>query len=104
VIDQSDEVFRIAPDKPKFADGILLRQKITCLRAEIAHIQALNEQYRRRGSDKTDALMTHGERLERLQAIQQELSQPAGHGRKVRSIEEVKKKHRSRLHLVKKVS
>jgi hypothetical protein len=82
----------------------VLREKVGCLRLEIAQIQHLNEQYRRQEWNGTDAQVAHGQRQERLQAIQQELAQLAALGRKVQSIEEAKEKHRSRLHLVKKVS
>jgi chromosome segregation ATPase len=79
----------------------VLREKIGRLRVEIAQIQELNERYRRQDRNWPDAHVAHGQSQERLQAIQQELSQLAGLGRKVRSIEEMKEKHRSRLHLVK---
>jgi hypothetical protein len=82
----------------------VLREKIGRLRLEIAQIQESNEQYRRQDRNETDAQVAHGQRHERLQAIQQELAQLADLGRKVRSVEELKEKHRSRLHLVKKVS
>ncbi len=82
----------------------VLREKIGRLRVEIAQIQELNEHYRRQDRNEPDAHVAHGQRLERLQAIQQELGQLAGLGRKVASIEEMKEKHRSRLYLVKKVS
>ena len=82
----------------------VLREKIGRLRAEIAHIQELNQQYRLRGGNGTDAQIAHGQRHERLQAIQQELSQLSDLGRKVVSVEEMKEKHRARMHLVKKVS
>ena len=81
-----------------------LREKIARLRVEIAEIQQLNEQYRLVNSNATDAQVAHGQRIERLQAIQQELTQLASLGRKVQSIEEMKEKQQSRLHLVKKVS
>ncbi len=81
----------------------VLRDKIGRLRVEIAQIQEMNEEYRSRGRNAADAQVAHGQRQERLQAIQQELSQLAGLGRKVRSIEEMKEKHRSRLHPVKEV-
>ena len=81
----------------------VLREKVGRLRLEIAQIQELNEQYRREDSNKTDAQVAHGQRHQRLQAIQQELAQLADLGRKVR-VEEMKEKHRSRLHLVKKAS
>jgi hypothetical protein len=82
----------------------VLRERIGCLRAEIAQIQELNAQYRREERNEVDAHVAHGQRHERLQAIQQELAQLAGLGRKVRSTEERKEDHRSRLHLVKKAS
>jgi hypothetical protein len=82
----------------------VLREKIGRLRMEIAQIQELNEHYRRQVRNEPSAHVAHGQRHERLQAIQQELVQLAGLGRKVESIEEMKEKHRSRLHLVKKVS
>ena len=82
----------------------VLREKVGRLRMEIAQIQELNEHYRRQDRNEPDAHVAHGQRLERLQAIQQELAQQAGLGRKVESIEEMKEKHRSQLYLVKKVS
>jgi prefoldin subunit 5 len=82
----------------------VLRAKIGRLRVEIAEIQRLNEQYRRGDGNETEAQVAHGHRHERLQAIQQELGQLAALGRRVQSIEEAKEEHRSRLHVVKKVS
>ena len=82
----------------------VLRERIGRLRVEIAQIQELNEHYRRQDRNEPDAHIAHGQRQERLLAIQQELAQLAGLGRKVESIEVAKEKHRSRLHLVKKVS
>ncbi|HZQ68815.1 MAG TPA: hypothetical protein VFA68_09885 [Terriglobales bacterium] len=82
----------------------VLREKIGRLRAEIAQIKELNDQYRREGWNGTEAQLAHGQRHERLQAIQQELAQLANLGRKVQSVEEMKEQHRSRLHLVKKAS
>jgi hypothetical protein len=82
----------------------VLREKIGRLRVEIAQIQELNEQYRLEYRNEADAQAAHGQRHERLQAIQQELAQLAALGRKVRSVEEMKEKHRSRLHLVKNAS
>ena len=82
----------------------VLREKIGSLRAEIAEIQELNQQYRREGRNDTHAQIAHGQRHERLQAIQQELSQLADLGRRVRSVEQMKEQHRSRLHQVKKAS
>ncbi len=82
----------------------VLREKIENIRAEIAQIQALNEQYRRTGRNDPQAQVAHSERQERLQAIQQELAQLAGLGRRVLSIEQRKAEHRSRMNLVKEVS
>jgi hypothetical protein len=82
----------------------VLREKIGSLRAEIAQLQELNDQYRREGRHETRSQIAHGQRHERLQAIQQELAQLADLGRRVRSVEQMKEQHRPRLHLVKKVS
>ena len=82
----------------------VLREKITRLRAEIAQLQELNEQYRREGRNDTEAQVAHGERHERLQEIQQELTQLAELGRRVHSVEQMKEQHRSRPYLVNKAS
>jgi phosphoglycerate-specific signal transduction histidine kinase len=82
----------------------VLREKVGSLRAEIAQIQELNDQYRRERGNDIQAQVAHGQRLERLQAIQQELSQLADLGRRVRSVEQMKEEHRARLHLVNKAS
>lgn len=82
----------------------VLREKIGHLRGEIAEIQDLNERYRRQGGNDRDAQIAHGQRHERLQAIQQELIQLANLGHKVVSVEEMKERHRSRLHLLKEAS
>jgi uncharacterized protein YidB (DUF937 family) len=82
----------------------VLREKIGRLREEIADIQRSNEQYRAGNDNGTEAQLAQAQRQERLQAIQQELAQLAGLGRKVLSVEEMKDKHRSRLHVAKKVS
>ena len=79
----------------------VLREKIERLRVEIADIQEQNEQFRRGGRNGTEAQVAHGQRHERLQAIQHELAQLADLGRRVHSTEVMKEKHRSRLHLVK---
>ena len=82
----------------------VLREKIGSLRAEIAQLQELNDQYRRvvsRDRNQTEAQIAHGQRHERLQAIQQELAQIAGLG--LRSVEQMKDQHRSRPYLLKKV-
>ena len=81
---------------------LVLRDKIGRLRQEIADIQNLNAQFRRDGSNGADAQIDHGKRMERLQAIQQELVQLAELGRKVVSTEQMREKHRTRLHLVNK--
>ena len=75
----------------------VLRDKIGRLRAEIAEIQALNQQFRRDGGNGTAVQVAHGQRNERLQAIQHELVQLADLGRRVVSTEQVREKHRSRL-------
>jgi hypothetical protein len=79
----------------------ILRDKIGRLREEIANIQELNEQFRLGGRNRPEAQSAHDQRHERLQAIQQELGQLADLGRRVHSTEQMKEKHRSRLHLVK---
>ena len=84
-----------------------LRDKIGRLRAEIAHLQQLdNDYYRRHGRNWThsEAQIAHDRRLERLQTIQQELTQLADLGRRVHSVEQMKEQHRSRRYLVKKAS
>ena len=82
----------------------VLREKIGRLREEIAQIQELNKQYRLRARNDAEIQVARDQRQERLQAIQQELAQLAGLGSRVRSVEEMKERHRSRLHLVKKAS
>jgi hypothetical protein len=85
----------------------VLREKIGNLRVEISQIQELNEQYRRAGSqdrNRIEAQAAHGQRQERLQAIQKELAQLAGLGRRVVSVEQRKAEHRSRLHLAQEAS
>jgi len=79
----------------------VLRDKIARLREEIAGIQQLNGQFRLDGGDGADVQVAHGQRNERLQAIQHELVKLADLGRRVVSTEQMKEKHRSRLHLVK---
>ena len=81
-----------------------LRDKIGRLRAEIAEIREMNERYRRQDGNDRDAEIAHGKRHERLQAIQHELAQLATLGSRVRSVAEMKERHRSRLQLVKKAS
>jgi hypothetical protein len=85
----------------------VLREKIGSLRAEIARLQELNAEYRRAGSqgrNEVQAQIAHGQRHERLQAIQQELAQLAGLGGQVRSVEQMKEQHRSSPYLAKKAS
>ena len=82
----------------------VLREKIARLRSEIADIQALNEQYRFRGQKGAEADIAHSQRQERLQAIQEELVQLSRLSHKTLSIEQMREKHRSRLHLVKNAS
>jgi hypothetical protein len=82
----------------------VLREKVGRLRVEIAQIQELNNQYRLRDWNGMEAQVAHGQRQERLQAIQQELAQLALLGSRVRSVEEMKERKRARLHLVKKAS
>ena len=82
----------------------VLREKIGRLRAEIAQIREMNDQYRREGRNETHAQVAHGQRHERLQAIQSELAKLSDLGRRVRSVEQMKEQHRARLHLVKNAS
>ncbi len=90
---------------PESMDHVeVLREKIRCLRLEIAQIQEMNKEYRLQGRTGEEAQVAHGQRHERLQAIQQELAQLAALGRKVQSIEETKDRHRARMHLVKRAS
>ena len=80
---------------------LVLRDKVGRLREEIADIQKLNERFRREGWNGADAQVAHGQRNERLQAIQHELVRLADLGRKVVSTEQMREKHRTRLHLIK---
>jgi hypothetical protein len=82
----------------------VLREKVALLKAEIAQIQESNERYRRHSRNDVEAQVAHGQRHERLQAIQQELAQLATLGSRVRSVAEMKERHRSRLSLVKQAS
>ena len=80
-MDQSDLVLttrRLRGVILKTMDHIeVLREKIASLRDEIAQIKELNDQHRRPGNN-AEAHIAHGQRLERLQQIQQELAQLAG--------------------------
>jgi hypothetical protein len=79
----------------------VLQEKIGNLRAEIAQIHELNQQYRLRKSNKTIDQVAHGQRHERLQDIQKELGRLAALGRSVVSISQVREKNRTRLQLIK---
>ena len=78
--------------------------KIADLRSEIALIQELNEQYRFGVQKGAEADIAHREREERLRDIQEELVQLSALGQKTLSVEQMREKHRSRLHLVKHAS
>ena len=78
----------------------VLREKISRLRAEIGQIQELNQEYRQRKGHGTEAQVAHGQRHERLQAIQQELARVGDLGRRVLSLEKMKEQNRRRPHLV----
>lgn len=82
----------------------VLREKIAGLRAEIAQLQELNNQYRRGNRNEPQAQIAHSQRHERLEAIQQELAKVADLGRRVRSIEQMKEQHRTGPYMAKKVS
>jgi len=79
----------------------VLRDKIGRLREEIADIQRANEQFRCDGLKMATAQVAHGQRNGRLQAIQHKLMRLGDLGRKVVSTEQMREKHRARLHLVK---
>jgi hypothetical protein len=79
----------------------VFRAKVGRLRVEIAGIHELNRQFRRDGGHGALVQVAHGQRSERLQAIQQELRQLADLGRGVVSTEQIKEPHRSPMHLVK---
>jgi hypothetical protein len=78
----------------------VLREKIARLRAEIAQIQLSNQEYRLLEWTGTEAQVAHGQRHERLQAIQHELAQVADLGRRILSLQKMKERNRARLHLV----
>ena len=82
----------------------VLREKIARLRSEIADIQALNDRHRFGVQHGAEAEIAHVQRQERLQEIQEELIQLANLSHKALSIEQMRENHRSRLHLVKRVS
>ena len=81
-----------------------LREKIARLRSEIADIQELNERYRFGRQKGAEADIAYSHRQERLQEIQEELVQLSNDGQKTLSIEQMREKHRSRLHLGKNAS
>jgi hypothetical protein len=78
----------------------VLRKKIARLRAEIAQIQELNQEYRLREWVGTEAQVAHGERQQRLLAIQKELAQVGDLGRRVLSVKKMKEQNRARLRLI----
>ena len=80
----------------------VLQKKIVSLRAEIAQIHELNQQYRQRRGNGTVEQVAHGQRHERLQEIQKELGRLAALGRSVVSISAVREQNRARLQLIKK--
>lgn len=82
----------------------VLREKVATLRAEIAQLQALNDRYWLRRGNDTQAQVAHGQRHERLEQIQQELTQLADLGRRVRSVEQMKEQLRFPSSPVKKAS
>jgi hypothetical protein len=77
------------------------RAKIGRLRVEIADIQELNQQFRRDGRHGAVVQVAHGQRSERLQAIQRELAQLADLGQRFVSNDRIKKPQSSPTHLVK---
>jgi hypothetical protein len=79
----------------------VLQRKIVSLRAEIAQIQEMNQQYRQRRTNATADQIAHGQRHERLQEIQKELGRLAALGRSVVSISEVREQNRLRLERIK---
>jgi hypothetical protein len=79
----------------------VLRDKIGSLREEIAEIQELNAQFRRKHENGAVVQVAYGRRIERLQAIQHELGQLARLGSTVVLTEQTKVSHHSSTHLVK---
>ncbi len=79
----------------------VLQEKIVTLRAEIAQIREMNDQYRSQKGNGTIAHVAHGQRHERLQQIQKELGRLADLGRAVHSANQIREHNRSRLELVK---
>lgn len=79
----------------------VLREKIVSLRAEIAQIHELNQEYRQRKGNGTADQVAHGQRHERLQEIQEELSRLSALGRSVVSVNQVREENRARLQQIK---
>jgi hypothetical protein len=79
----------------------VLQGKIGSLRAEIAEIHELNQQYRRQSGNRTADQVAHGQRHERLQNIQKELGRLAALGRSVVSVNQRREENRARLQLIK---
>jgi hypothetical protein len=79
----------------------VLQEKIVNLRAEIAQIHELNQQYRQRKNNGIAEQVAHGNRHERLQEIQKELSRVAALGRSVVSVTQVRERTRARLERIK---
>jgi hypothetical protein len=79
----------------------VFRAKIRRFREEIADIQELNGQFRRNSGNGVGGQVAHGQRSERLQAIQHELGQLAHLGSGVVLTEPMKEQHRSPTHMIK---
>ena len=79
----------------------VLQDKIGSLRAEIAQIHEMNQQYRLQKDNGTGAQVAHGQRHERLQGIQKELVRLADLGRSIHSASQIREQNRARLELVK---
>jgi hypothetical protein len=79
----------------------VLQKKIVTLRAEIAQIHELNQQYRLLRATGTVDQVAHGRRHERLQEIQKELGRLAALGRNVVSVSERREQNRARLEMMK---
>lgn len=98
-------IFCAAPRKLVYPDRMdhlgVLQEKIVSLRAEIAEIHELNQQYRRQSGNRTVDQVAHGQRHERLQDIQKELGRLAALGRSVVSVHQRREENRARLQLIK---
>ena len=82
----------------------VLREKVATLRAEIVLLEKLNERYRRQRQPDAQSHFAHGKRQQRLFEIQQELTQIAGLGGRLHSVEQVKEQLRFPSSAVKKAS